>query len=299
MENYLMNEIVLYTNELPIVYYADKCIATSPFIHTDRIADFHVLIYVIRGQITVTEEANGVETNYEINADELLFLKQGTHHYGKKKILPGTEWYFIHFHTACNWKDNEEKEKYKSYIPELDMEYPIGVEERMHYKIAVPKKITFIDQTIRRQLQEFVTYFHSSEIYRRWDLNAHLFQLLSNCAFYKQGIQTKPCSLSDKIAQYLQQHMDLPYKAEELEKEFYLSYKHMAAVFRKEKQTTMQQYHTNLRMQEACRKLRSTTFPIGEIGMQLGYKDMLYFSRCFHQAIGMSPSEYRKRIPML
>ena len=80
-----MNEIVLYTNELPIVYYADKCIATSPFIHTDRIADFHVLIYVIRGQITVTEEANGVETNYEINADELLFLKQGTHHYGKKE----------------------------------------------------------------------------------------------------------------------------------------------------------------------------------------------------------------------
>ena len=34
-----------------------------------------------------------------------------------------------------------------------------------------------------------------------------------------------------------------------------------------------------------------------EISEQVGYQDMLYFSRCFHNTYGMSPTEYRRSVP--
>ena len=88
-----------------------------------------------------------------------------------------------------------------------------------------------------------------------------------------------------------------PFSAGKLEKHFFLSYKHMAAVFKKEKQLTLQQYHNKVRMTEACRLLKSTLLPVGEISKELGYPDMLYFSRCFHRFAGMSPTQYRKSVP--
>lgn len=57
---------------------------------------------------------------------------------------------------------------------------------------------------------------------------------------------------------------------------------------------TMQQFHTSVPIETACRLLRSTLLPVGEISRQVGYINMLYFSRCFHTVMGMSPTEYRK-----
>ena len=68
----------------------------------------------------------------------------------------------------------------------------------------------------------------------------------------------------------------------------------MAAVFKKEKGMTMQQYHNAMRMEEACRLLCSTLMRVGDIADRLGFTDMLYFSRCFHNYTGKSPSRYRK-----
>ena len=50
-----------------------------------------------------------------------------------------------------------------------------------------------------------------------------------------------------------------------------------------------------LRMQKATRFLAETSLPIQTIASSLGYNDPLYFSRQFHNLIGESPREYRKR----
>ncbi len=88
--------------------------------------------------------------------------------------------------------------------------------------------------------------------------------------------------------------METGFSAEDVAKEFFLSYKHLAATFKKEKGMSMQQFHNRIRMQKAARILSSTGTSIAEIGEELGYKDALYFSRCFRRMYGMSPSEYRK-----
>ena len=81
-----MNEIMIDTRTLPAALSGAYQVASAPFIHADRTANFHVLIYVTEGHISVTEE----DTDYLIQKEELFFLKSGLHHYGKSLIPQGT-----------------------------------------------------------------------------------------------------------------------------------------------------------------------------------------------------------------
>ena len=88
-----MNEILFSNRELPRLRAAEYLVIASPFVHVDRIAPFHVLIYVTSGTIYVTED--GVP--YDVQPGELLFLKSGVHHWGQRQIPAGTSWYYLHF----------------------------------------------------------------------------------------------------------------------------------------------------------------------------------------------------------
>ena len=106
-------------------------------------------------------------------------------------------------------------------------------------------------------------------------------------------MENKESVLSERVCLWLDKHCGEPFSAEKLEREFFLSYKRLAAVFKRDKGVTMQQYHTERRMTIACYLLQSTLMPIGEIAGRLGYDDPLYFSKCFHSAYGVSPRSYR------
>ncbi|MFA9593857.1 AraC family transcriptional regulator [Citrobacter telavivensis] len=51
----------------------------------------------------------------------------------------------------------------------------------------------------------------------------------------------------------------------------------------------------NYRLSQARRLLVETDATIGSIASQVGYHDQLHFSREFHRAVGVSPSEFRRR----
>ena len=89
-----MNEIMLDNSCLPVMSVCDLCAAPEDFYHADRTVDFHVMIYVVEGVVYVTEG----DVDYEIHAGEMLFLKSGIRHRGKRAIERGTRWYFIHFY---------------------------------------------------------------------------------------------------------------------------------------------------------------------------------------------------------
>ena len=259
----VLNEIVMSDNEMPIMESCNLCAAAEAFWHADRVLDFHVLIYVLEGVIYVTEE----ETDYAVEAGELLFLKKGLRHFGKIEIPKGTRWYYVHFYLNGE-ADGEE--------------------------VTLPKKLSHLSgSTLEEKIAALIESARSEEGMESWYKNMRLFELLSQIAFYKKKEIKR--TLSEEICVYLQEHMKEPFSAKEMERYFYLSYKHMAAVFKKEKQMTMQQYHTKLRMDEAGRLLESTLLSIGEISRLLGYEDMLYFSRIFHRSEGMSPTAYRRR----
>ncbi|MDD2972394.1 MAG: AraC family transcriptional regulator [Lachnospiraceae bacterium] len=310
-----MNEITINTMELPVFNYGDFLMASEPFIHADRTMEVNVLIYVVKGQITVTEG----EIDYEINPGELLFLKSGIHHYGKQEISQGTAWYYVHFylHTQKDRSsesygiemesegagredlDKKSRETVRLYSWEKDVSGPIMPDEKMEYAMELPKKLSCLTGSfVEQRLIELIEEVSQARPFRRWELNNGLYGLLTEIAFYQERNKIQRQTLSDRIVIFLEEHRTEPFDTRMLEQEFFLSYKHMAAVFKREKGQTMQQCHRDLRMHTACKLLRSTLLPIGEISARVGYADMLYFSRCFHQCMHMSPREYRKINPM-
>ncbi len=278
-----MNNIILNNLSLPIFNGCDLCAASEPFYHADRTIDFNVLIYVVEGAIYVTED----DIDYAVNAGELLFLKSGVHHFGKREIPKGTRWYFVHFYF-------KEQSGLEEFAPSNS---PLQQYEAVRFSRILPKYLTGLNGSrIEKELASLTEYFHSENRMKKWSINARLHGLLTEIAMYGEDTE-KAITLSDRISAFLAEHFAEPFSAKLLEKEFFLSYKHMAAVFKKETGKTMQQYHTTLRMNEACRLLKSTLMPIGEISELVGYRDMLYFSRCFRSFSGTSPTEYRRSVP--
>lgn len=275
-----MNEIIIANNSLPQLCGCGLFAASESFIHTDRVPDFCVLIYVIDGCIYVTEG----DTDYEVNAGELLILKNGIHHFGKKKIQKGTKWIFVHFRISADCNASP-------FYPDAS---PLGAYDATAESIlTLPKFLDNVSARFEKELKTFIEYAQSDDAYKKWFINQRLFLLLSSLAISTQGFSNN-LTLSDRICRYLSDNIGVPFNSENIEKRFYLSYKYMAHLFKKEKGVTMQQYHNSVRMDEACRLLCSTLMSIGEIADKLGFSDVLYFSRCFRNYTGKSPSAYRK-----
>lgn len=275
-----MNEIIIANNSLPQLCGCGLFAASESFIHTDRVPDFCVLIYVIDGCIYVTEG----DTDYEVNAGELLILKNDVHHFGKKKIQKGTKWIFVHFRISADCNASP-------FYPDAS---PLGAYDTTAESIlTLPKFLNSVSARFEKELKTFIEYTQSDDAYKKWFINQRLFLLLSSLAVSTQGFSNN-LTLSDRICRYLSDNIGVPFSSENIEKRFYLSYKYMSHLFKKEKGVTMQQYHNSVRMDEACRLLCSTLMSIGEIADKLGFSDVLYFSRCFRNYTGKSPSAYRK-----
>ena len=159
--------------------------------------------------------------------------------------------------------------------------------------LTLPKFLDSVSAHFEKELKTFIEYTQSDDAYKKWFINQRLFLLLSSLAVNTQGFSNN-LTLSDRICRYLSDNIGVPFSSENIEKQFYLSYKYMSHLFKKEKGVTMQQYHNSVRMDEACRLLCSTLMSIGEIADKLGFSDVLYFSRCFRNYTGKSPSAYRK-----
>lgn len=275
-----MNNIMFSNTSMPIINGCDLLIASNPFLHLNRVLDFHVMIYVLEGAIHVTED----DIDYSIKPGELFFLKKGLHHYGKTEIPKGTKWHFVHFYFA---EDNDASLFSMGYS-QIDPNTPV------RFCSVLPKKLTGLRGSfLETQIEEFTKYYQSNNVNKAWDINTRLWLLLSEIAGYETS-NIDNLSLPDKICDYLNKHSCEQFSAKKIEQHFFLSYKHMASVFKNEKKITMQQYHNSLKMNEAARLLRSTLLSVSEVGEKVGFSDVLYFSRCFNSFHGASPTSYRK-----
>lgn len=259
-----MNNIVISNSSLPEVIETGFYTAENPFFHIHRTADFHVLILVVEGVIYVTED----EIDYEIKPGQMLFLKAGIYHYGKYEIPKKTKWYFVHF----------------------------LMDEKHKNSRTIPKFLTGLKGTdIEEQTSKIVKDYYSTEEDVVWNININFFKLLSNLIEIENGKHPKKQTVADKIAEHIEANCCKEFSITELENIFFLSYKRMAAVFKKEKNCSMLTYWTNCRIKEACKLLQITDFSIGEIAAKTGYDDQLYFSRVFKQITGVSPKQWRRQ----
>ena len=129
-------------------------------------------------------------------------------------------------------------------------------------------------------------------------LQAAFFELMSVHLEESAARAEVPKRAVQKVAEYLENNSQRKLRISEVADRFFLSQNHMCILFKKEYGVSPQEYLIALRIEKAKRLLsrRDEKFSVKTISASVGFENPLYFSRCFHQRVGCSPSEYRKSV---
>lgn len=283
MENPTAN-ILLDGLHLPDLLDCDILTASENFFHMDRTADFNVLICVTDGAMYVTEDGR----DYEIPAGGLLFLRSGLRHYGRRETPRGTRWFYAHFRLP---------EPPHAPLAEAAVETDTGTggagaggtEPTQTPVLTLPKQCA-LPAGATEQMERLCALLRGSSPLHRLRAGALFYELLLRIG---EGQPEEPRPI-DAVCAYLTEHAREPFNKERTAANFLMSYSRLAALFKQEKGIPMGEYHNRARMEAACRLLRSTLLPVGEVADRLGFADPLYFSKKFRAFAGLSPAAYRR-----
>jgi transcriptional regulator GlxA family with amidase domain len=101
--------------------------------------------------------------------------------------------------------------------------------------------------------------------------------------------------LIHRIQQHIDGRLDQPLRTGELAAHFALSTRTLGRRFQAATGRGPQAYLQHARVQQAKRLLETTDDPIDQIRLRVGYHDPAAFRRAFHNATGLTPSDYRRR----
>ncbi len=120
-----------------------------------------------------------------------------------------------------------------------------------------------------------------------------------NSTFMDPVSSTKNSSLMNQIESYLQNHICERLSAGQIAEAFSLSPSSLQTLFRREKGSGAIRYFNDLKIDRACEIIRNDSMSLSEIAYYLSYSSPQYFSRCFREITGMTPSEYQTSVKQI
>lgn len=96
-----------------------------------------------------------------------------------------------------------------------------------------------------------------------------------------------------KICDYILNNVDSNLKLKDIAKEFYVNNTYLSKTFATKAGIGFNEYITMVKMARAEYLFINTNLKTYEVGYQLGYHDMNYFSKLFKKYYGKSPLQYR------
>jgi len=122
------------------------------------------------------------------------------------------------------------------------------------------------------------------------DIQSHFILLLTLFEDELANLTIKSNELLDFINQsYTSSELSIAMMAEK----FHVSIAYMSYLCKKYFNENFSEYLWNLRMAKAKELLRSTSKPIEEICLDVGYENVSSFRRKFKKELGVTPSQYR------
>ena len=98
----------------------------------------------------------------------------------------------------------------------------------------------------------------------------------------------------EKLLKAIDKNMDnLDYTVDQMASDIAMS---RASLYKKTQQMlgiTPNEFLRNVRLKQAARLLAETSVPVNQISLMVGFQTSRYFSQCFRQMFGMTPTEYR------
>ncbi|WP_158606469.1 helix-turn-helix transcriptional regulator [Paenibacillus ginsengarvi] len=97
----------------------------------------------------------------------------------------------------------------------------------------------------------------------------------------------------EKVWEWVNLHFKEPFHLNKLALDLHLSASYLSGLFRQYTGSTITEYITKRRLDEACLLLQTTSLPIDQVGKNSGFRNAAYFCRSFKKRYGLTPQQYR------
>lgn len=130
-------------------------------------------------------------------------------------------------------------------------------------------------------------------------LAAHTSLYAALVALIREGKAARASQLSGPVTaatKWIWQHVEQPFTVRDVSAAVGLSTVRLQTRFRRELHCAVGEYRTRARLHAARRLLQDNDTRITDIAYRLGFSSSQYFATVFRQYLGVTPSQYRRRL---
>jgi AraC-like DNA-binding protein len=113
---------------------------------------------------------------------------------------------------------------------------------------------------------------------------------------FRRAKAEAPTDIVDQAIHYMRENIENRMMMDDVLRYVGYSQSHFNTLFKKKTGVSPITYFNRLKIEHACRLLRTTDMKINMICYKVGIEDPLYFSRLFSKLMGMSPTDYRNQL---
>lgn len=106
---------------------------------------------------------------------------------------------------------------------------------------------------------------------------------------------TRKTHQAERILGWLEEHYTEPLRLDQMATELHLSPYHLSHLFKECTGSSISDYVTARRIQQAVKLLSSTDYSVAQIGEAIGVTNCSYFCKMFKVQMGITPHQYRKQ----
>ena len=257
--------------------------------------------YIVDGELSVTTEKD----KFTLSAGDIHIMRPFTWH--KREALTDIKYYGVHF-DFLRLESFDSFSVYDEYVVpivkheklvrknaelgERIVYEPEGISLPMKVKVTDPAKYICLMDSL---MEHFRSKNEASGLLTKSDILILLAYLLKE----DPNVNVTEKYKNNSVAQFTQvltnDYSEKIYLGD-LSSELGVSSSQMRKLFRKVNKTSPREYLIEKRIEKAKRLLEEKTLSITEIGAEVGYDNVNYFSRIFKNKTGLSPSQYRNSI---
>ncbi|CAM3822594.1 MULTISPECIES: helix-turn-helix domain-containing protein [Paenibacillus] len=278
----MQHSVIFRTDRVPFVDNVGLFRTNALWAHMDRVLPHDVMIFVREGLVHIIED----DIEYSISPGEVFLMKRGIRHYGLRKTLPGSEWYWITFGTP------ETEETGLENVDIRGESLMIG-----HLPQAIELKWLKVSdfQGTCVRLNKLLHHYTMGTVYDKLKLNIGTLDLLLELYRDVTDSNKKRHKLLDDVKTFVYRHLHEDIRSEQLAESLQMNYSYMSRVFSKEAGMSIRKFIMEAKVKEAIRLFSESNLSISQISEKLGYNNPYYFTRIFKQVTGYSPTDYLKK----
>lgn len=181
----------------------------------------------------------------------------------------------------------------------LERLYPFA--DRYMFSLRAPRATKDDLARLTRLGEDIIRWQQSDEAIRGFKLNMLLYELLSLLySRFVSGVRRPELvrsgrNITMQIIGYMTSHRKQHLEATDVAREFGYGREHFCRLFRKATGKTFKEFLTDLRLDDACRKLSGSSASIASIARECGFPDTRALQTAVQRKYGIRAQEYRER----